>query len=49
MFWVTTVLRCAAAVVDIIIVKRWNIKMGIDDHVMFVPSEKFMFTLNDNN
>eukprot|EP00039_Didymoeca_costata_P001508 m.53017 g.53017 ORF g.53017 m.53017 type:complete len:590 (+) comp10836_c0_seq1:169-1938(+) len=36
MFWVTTVLRCAAAVVDIIIVKRWNIKMGIDDHVMYM-------------
>eukprot|EP00729_Bicosta_minor_P029304 gene29304-biopygen7836 len=31
LFWVTTCLRCLAALVDIIIIKRWNIAMGIPD------------------
>lgn len=36
LFWATTVLRCAAAMVDIIIVMRWNIAMGISDEWMWV-------------
>jgi MFS family permease len=33
LFWVTTVLRCAAAFIDIIIVKRWNLQAGVPDKV----------------
>jgi len=36
LFWATTVLRCAAAMVDIIIVMRWNIGMGISDKTMYM-------------
>ena len=32
-FFVTTVLRTGAAVVDIVIVNRWNLAAGIPDKV----------------
>lgn len=36
LFWISTVLRCAAAVVDIIIVKRWNLAAGVPDKVAYM-------------
>jgi len=36
LFWISTVLRCAAALVDIIIVNRWNVAIGIPDKVAYM-------------
>ena len=33
MFWVTTVIRVIAAMLDVVIVERWNIDVGIPDEV----------------
>lgn len=35
-FWLTAVLRSCAAVVDIVIVKRWNTTVGIPDTWMYM-------------
>lgn len=36
MFCIATVLRCSAALVDIALINRWNVRVGIDDTVFFV-------------
>jgi len=36
MFRFTAMLRCCAAVADIIIINRWNLAIGIPDEIMFV-------------
>jgi hypothetical protein len=45
LFWVTTVLRCAAAFVDIIIVKRWSHDAGIPDKVMYMLGNQIVATV----
>jgi hypothetical protein len=35
-FWLTAVMRSCAAVVDIVIVKRWNAAIGIPDTWMYM-------------
>ncbi|GAB0497914.1 hypothetical protein MMPV_009251 [Pyropia vietnamensis] len=41
-FWSTTVVSCVAAIVDIIIVKRWNLRIGIPDKVFFVIGDSML-------
>lgn len=36
LFWFPTVLRCAAAAVDLVIIMRWNVSIGVSDKVMFM-------------
>jgi len=36
MFCIATVLRCSAALVDIALINRWNVRVGLDDTVFFV-------------
>eukprot|EP00123_Amoebidium_parasiticum_P001510 comp12622_c0_seq1/m.7661 comp12622_c0_seq1/g.7661 ORF comp12622_c0_seq1/g.7661 comp12622_c0_seq1/m.7661 type:complete len:605 (-) comp12622_c0_seq1:275-2089(-) len=44
-FWVTTALQCAAAIFDIILVKRWNISWGISDHWMYMLGDNIIATI----
>ena len=37
-FWVTTALKCVASLVDIFIILRWNVKIGIPDKVCFASN-----------
>lgn len=42
-FWVSTALKCAAAVIDIVIIERWNIDIGINDHVMYMAGYNIIY------
>jgi len=44
-FWVTTVLRGCGAIVDIIIINRWNTEIGISDKVMYMLGNNILFTV----
>ncbi|OSX77177.1 hypothetical protein BU14_0159s0032 [Porphyra umbilicalis] len=41
-FWTTTVLEVAAAIVDIAIVQRWNIRAGISDRLFYLLGDSII-------
>lgn len=44
-FWVTTVVKVCAAMIDIVIVNRWNIAIGIPDEVTYMLGDAIVFQL----
>eukprot|EP00041_Stephanoeca_diplocostata_P019894 m.433169 g.433169 ORF g.433169 m.433169 type:complete len:562 (-) comp21417_c0_seq4:1306-2991(-) len=44
-FWVTVVLRCAAGMFDLIMVKRWNKDVNIPDKVMFMMGATIVYNV----
>lgn len=42
-FWCTAALKIAASVVDVIIVKRWNRALGLDDRVSYLLGDAIVF------
>ena len=44
-FWVSVVLRCAGGIFDIVIVKRWNIAMGISDKAMYMVGDAIIYDI----
>ena len=46
-FWSTTLLRVSASVVDIVIVKRWNVnKLGVSDKAMFMLGYNIVYSVS---
>ncbi len=41
-FWVTTIIRMAASMLDIVIVQRWNVAAGIPDEWMYMLGDNIM-------
>lgn len=41
-FWVTTAVEVAAAVVDISLVNRWNLRLGISDKLFYVLGDSML-------
>lgn len=41
-FWSTTVLQVAAAIIDIAIVMRWNLRIGISDKLFYVLGDSML-------
>lgn len=41
-FWTTTVLQVAGAIVDVIVVERWNRKAGISDKLFYVLGDTIL-------
>jgi folate/biopterin transporter len=42
-FWCTALLKVAASVVDIVIVKRWNRQLGLSDHISYMLGDAIVF------
>ncbi|CUE67215.1 pteridine transporter-like, putative [Bodo saltans] len=42
-FWCTALLKVAASVVDIVIVKRWNRQLGLSDHMSYMLGDAIVF------
>ena len=43
-FWVTTMIRVIASLVDIVMVKRWNVTvLGISDHVFYLLGDAIVY------
>lgn len=40
---VTTILRVVASVFDVIIINRYNLKIGIGDHVMYMMGDNMIY------
>ena len=46
-FWSTTLLRVAASLVDVVIVKRWNVHaLGISDKAMFMLGYNIVYSVS---
>lgn len=41
-FWSTTVLQVAAAIIDITIVMRWNLRIGISDKLFYILGDSML-------
>lgn len=41
-FWSTTVLQVAAAIIDITIIMRWNLRIGISDKLFYVLGDSML-------
>lgn len=41
-FWSTTVLQVAAAIIDITIVMRWNLRIGISDRLFYILGDSML-------
>jgi len=44
-FWVTTVIRVCASMVDVIIIQRWNTEIGVDDKVMYMLGDNIIYAV----
>ena len=44
-FWVTTIIKVCAAMIDIVIVNRWNKAIGIPDEVTYMLGDAIVFQL----
>ena len=44
-FWVSVLLRCAGGIFDIVIVKRWNLSMGISDKAMYMVGDAIIYDI----
>ncbi|KAF8822904.1 BT1 family protein [Cardiosporidium cionae] len=44
-FWVTTALRIIASVFDIVIVRRWNIALGIGDKLTYIFGDAIIYNV----
>ncbi|EPY25946.1 hypothetical protein AGDE_11618 [Angomonas deanei] len=44
-FVITTVLQMAGSIFDLIIVKRWNIAIGIPDHAMYLMGDSIVYEI----
>mmetsp|Transcript_8734 Transcript_8734/g.29150 ORF Transcript_8734/g.29150 Transcript_8734/m.29150 type:complete len:246 (-) Transcript_8734:940-1677(-) len=42
-FWVSVVLRCAGGIFDILIVNRWNRRLGISDKTMYMIGDAIIY------
>ena len=45
-FWVSVLLRCAGGVFDIVIIKRWNLAMGISDKAMYMVGDAIIYDVS---
>eukprot|EP01051_Picozoa_sp_SAG22_P007058 SAG22_NODE_484_length_9912_cov_23.425150_8_plen_262_part_00 len=44
-FWITTVVKCTASFIDIIIVNRWNRAIGMPDQLTYLLGDAIVFQL----
>ena len=43
-FWVTTMIRVVASLVDVVLVKRWNVTvLGISDHMFYLLGDAIVY------
>jgi hypothetical protein len=45
MFWVSTAVRCTAALCDVVFVLRWNLRVGIPDKLMYLAGDAVVLTM----
>ena len=45
MFWVSTAVRCFAALCDVVFVLRWNLRVGIPDKLMYLAGDAVVLTM----
>jgi len=44
-FWVTTLIQCLSGVFDIVLVKRWNIALGVPDKLAYMLGDAMIFNV----
>jgi hypothetical protein len=43
-FWATTCFKIAASLVDVVLVARWNVALGVSDHVAYVFGDAMVYS-----